>query len=99
MGGVLSSNNANNVVGSWSQVQFSDELPSRVRQGGTVMPSAMVVAAGGCSSDDNSDNTCAQQDSHVLNVNATRDISPDGCPAPRVGPGMLSYVASFSGFV
>ncbi|EJD01377.1 uncharacterized protein FOMMEDRAFT_21769 [Fomitiporia mediterranea MF3/22] len=84
--GVLTSNNANNVVGSWKQIQFSDSLPTRVRQGGTVMPSALVVAAGGCPSTSSTDNTCAQQDSHVLNVNATRDISPDGCPAPRVGP-------------
>ncbi|OCB87543.1 hypothetical protein A7U60_g5448 [Sanghuangporus baumii] len=95
--GVLSSNNVDDVVGSWTQVQFSDNLPSRVRQGGAVMPSAMVVAAGGCSSDDSSDNTCAQQDSHILNVNATRDISPDGCPAPRVGPVVVPNYNSASG--
>ena len=88
--GVLSANNAKDVVGSWTQVPFSDELPSRVRQGGVVMPSAFVVSAGGCPSADDSGSSCAQQDSHVLNVNATSDISPDGCPAPRVGPGGYS---------
>ncbi|KAH8118402.1 hypothetical protein DFH11DRAFT_1567220 [Phellopilus nigrolimitatus] len=95
--GVLSPNlAANNTFGSWTKIDFPDDLPTRVRQGGTVMPSARVIAADGCNSTESSDNLCAQQDSHVLNINTSTDISPGGCPAPRVGPVMVPNYNAFS---
>lgn len=84
--GVLSSNNVNATVGSWTQIDSSEKLPSRVRQGGVVMPSAYVTSAGGCSSD-TSGSSCASQDAFNVNVNASVESSFNGCPAPRVGPG------------
>lgn len=94
--GVLSANNADDVVGSWTQITFSEEIPSRVHQGGTVMPSAKVVAFGGCTSDDVGDYNCAQQDGFILDINATTDIVAAGCPAPRVGPVVVPNYNTFS---
>ena len=93
---VLAANNANNVEGSWTQITFSEEIPSRVLEGGAVMPSAKVVAIGGCSSNDAGDYSCAQQDAYVLNINATSDLNPEGCPAPRVGPVVVPNYNTFS---
>ena len=86
--GVLTANNVGDVVGSWTQVDNTEKLPTRVRQGGVIMPSAFVASAGGCSSADSGD-SCAQQDAFVVNVNDTVENSFEGCAAPRVGPGML----------
>lgn len=60
------------------------------------MPSGRVIAAGGCSSADFSDDLCAQQDSHVLNFESSTDISPPGCPAPRVGAVLSPNYNTFS---
>ncbi|KLO10239.1 hypothetical protein SCHPADRAFT_856821 [Schizopora paradoxa] len=94
--GVLSPNLANDVVGSWTQVQLPNDLPSKVRQGSAVFPSGVVAIAGGCSSNDFDDNLCAQQDAHVLNFDDNRDISPQNCPAPRVGPVVVPNYNTFS---
>lgn len=97
--GVLASNLNNNTVGSWTQVSMPKDLPSRVRQGAAVLPSARLVVAGGCDTSDFSDNLCAQQDSHVLHVDTSSDISPSGCPAPRVGPVVIpNYNQASSSF-
>lgn len=95
--GVLTPNNPNSVVASWSNVNINgDALPSKVRQGGVVMPSARVVAYGGCTQDDFTDNTCAQQDSYVLNLGSGDSIAPGGCPAPRVGPVLVPNYNRFA---
>lgn len=94
--GVQSPNIPDGVLGSWTKISFPSDLPSRVRQAGTVMPSARLVAAGGCGTADFSDDSCAQQDAHVLNIDATNDISPSGCPAPRVGPVLVPNYNTFS---
>ena len=89
--GVMSSNNVNDVVGSWTHMDTSTttDLPSRVRQGGVVMPSAFVTSVGGCSGNE-SGSSCAQQTSFTVNVNETVETTFNGCPAPRVGPGAIS---------
>lgn len=86
MAGVLSPNLPNNTIGSWTQIDVGDTLPTRVRQGGTVMPSAKIVAIGGCDTLDFTDNLCAQQDAHVISVSDDKDLSPPNCAAARVGP-------------
>ncbi|KAI5123405.1 hypothetical protein M0805_006111 [Coniferiporia weirii] len=97
LAGVLAPNvPANGTFGSWTQITFPDELPSRVRQAGTVMPSARVIATGGCSSNSSGD-SCAQQDSPILTISSETDISPSGCPAPRVGPVIVPNYNAFSG--
>lgn len=88
--GVLTSNNVNDTVGSWTQLESKSQLPSRVREGSTVMPSAQVVLSGGCDSNASGD-SCAQQDSHVISVGSS-SVSLDGCPAPRVGPGSFIFL-------
>lgn len=93
--GVLSPNLPNSSVGSWSPVQIPKDLPSKVRQGSAVFPSGIVAVAGGCSSNDFSDNVCAQQDAHIINFDANQDISPPNCPAPRVGPVVVPNYNTF----
>lgn len=98
LAGVLTPNNPNNTVASWSSVKINSiaPLPSKVRQGGVVMPSARVVAVGGCMTNDFVDNVCAEQDSYVLNIDSAESISPSGCPAPRVGPVLIPNYNRFA---
>ena len=91
MAGVLSPNLPNNTIGSWTQIDVGDTLPTRVRQGGTVMPSAKIVAIGGCDILDFTDNLCAQQDAHVISVSDDKDLSPPNCAAARVGPVLAPF--------
>ncbi|TDL29386.1 hypothetical protein BD410DRAFT_779784 [Rickenella mellea] len=87
--GVLTPNNPNNVVGSWQRMPSKGTLASKVREGGTVMPSTKIVAVGGCTNSAIHDNSCAQQDSYVMDITSTNSISPPGCPAARVGPALV----------
>lgn len=97
--GVLSPNLPNDTVGSWTKISVGDNLPSRVRQGGAVMPSAKVVAIGGCDALDFTDDLCAEQDATVISVNDSKDLSPPNCAAPRVGPALTpNYNTASSNF-
>lgn len=90
--GVLTSNNPTSVIGSWTKLDVDGTLPSAIRLGSAVMPSARVVMSGGCNSETDGD-SCAQQDSHVISIGSDSSsfISPAGCPAPRVGPGSFIF--------
>lgn len=96
--GVLSSNNLNQVDGSWTKVQTST-LPSAVNQASTVMASARVVVAGGCSTTDVDDDSCAGPDAFIINVGGS-SASPNPCPAPRFGgslvPNLNKATSSFN---
>lgn len=63
------------------------------------MPSAKVVAIGGCDALDFTDDLCAEQDATVISVNDSKDLSPPNCAAPRVGPALApNYNTASSNF-
>ncbi|OCH90982.1 hypothetical protein OBBRIDRAFT_792792 [Obba rivulosa] len=82
--GVLSSNNIDQTFGSWDQISFgSSNAPPKVGPSGTVV-SDEIIAIGGCSST-SANQTCAEQDSYIINISAETISNPSGCPAPRNG--------------
>lgn len=83
LSGTLSSNLPNSSFGSWDRVSIGS-FPGRVGEGGTVI-GQQVVAIGGCGTVQLSD-TCALQDSFVLDIERDLGISPGPCPVPRLGP-------------
>lgn len=94
MSGVLSSNLPNNVNGSWEHHTF-DNLPALCKQASTVV-GGQIVAVGGCNIAATSNDSCAQQNSYVLDTATNNGISPGSCAAPRFGGALARNYNSFS---
>lgn len=92
--GTLSSNLPGDSAGSWDHLSFST-LPPRVNQAGTVV-AQQIITAGGCNTTEVVGNSCARQDSFVMDTQRRVDISPDACPAPRLSPVVVPNTNTFS---
>lgn len=96
--GTLSANLPDQVVGSWERISVDRTLPTKVRQGGTII-SQQIISIGGCSTaleDSDEDSSCAQQDSYVVDLVSGSSISPGPCPAPRLDPVLVPNFNSYS---
>lgn len=91
--GTVSSNLPDDSYGSWDDLSIQT-LPSRLYQAGTVVSDKFVIA-GGCSSL-TTNISCAQQDTHVIDIQQQSSISPAPCPAPRYGPVIVPNLNLFS---
>ena len=94
LSGTLSSNMPNTSMGSWANISFGS-LPSKVNQASTMLYQQIVVA-GGCDTANISNNTCAQQDSFIIDTNTRVENSPNPCPAPRFGATLVPNLNTFS---
>lgn len=56
-----------------------------IDQAGTVIAQT-IVAAGGCNITSASNDSCALSSSYAINVDDLSELSPVGCPAPRLSP-------------
>lgn len=84
-------------MGSWEQLSVLDPLPPKLGQGSTVLFQQMV-SVGGCNTTSTIGNSCAGQDSYVINVAGRTNaaISPGACPAPRFSPALTQNLNAFS---
>ncbi|KAG1755705.1 hypothetical protein EDB19DRAFT_1924969 [Suillus lakei] len=83
--GALSSNLANNYTnGAW----MSTRLPQSFR------PTSSPVS--GCNTTNNSNESCAEGNSYVLEVESNMEINPPSCPAPRYGGSLAPNLNTFS---
>jgi hypothetical protein len=98
LSGTLSSNMPNTAGGSWVNISFGN-LPSRFGQAGAMLHQQLIVT-GGCDTATPSGNSCAQQDSYIIDTGMQTQISPSSCPAPRFGatlvPNFNAFSSSFS---
>ncbi|KAF9495666.1 hypothetical protein BDN71DRAFT_1447071 [Pleurotus eryngii] len=92
--GTLSSNLPDSVAASWQRVSITPSLSSQVNQGGTII-GHQIVAVGGCGTA-SSDRSCANRNSYIIDLTRSQVISPDGCPAPRLSPTVISNTNPFS---
>ena len=90
--GTLSSNNVNELIGSWEHISLS--APGALRTAALVDLAGTIVwqgeqqhiaAMGGCNATTSADASCAEGNSFVINVDASTSTSPPPCPAPRIG--------------
>jgi hypothetical protein len=93
LSGTLSSNLPNSASGSWDR-QTVGSFPARVGDGGTVV-GQQIVAVGGCGVAQTND-SCASQDSFVIDVARNSGISPAACPVPRTGPAVTPNYNPFA---
>ena len=94
LSGTLSSNLPNAATGSWVNISF-DHLPPTLGQASTMLHQQLIVA-GGCSTSSVSNDTCAQQDSYIIDTQLQKEMSPGPCPAPRMGGTLVSNLNAFS---
>ncbi|EGN93054.1 hypothetical protein SERLA73DRAFT_190207, partial [Serpula lacrymans var. lacrymans S7.3] len=93
--GTLSSNLANDLYGSWTS-QTVGNAPGKVDQAATVVYTS-VVSVGGCDTPNDSNESCAEPDSYVVDPGDNSEISPPACPAPRFGGTVVPNLSTFSG--
>jgi hypothetical protein len=84
----------NSSMGSWTNISMGN-LPGMVDQTGTVLQQQIIVA-GGCQIADVTNNSCAQQDSYVINTQMRSQTSPSPCPAPRLSASLVGNLNTFS---
>jgi len=94
LSGTLSSNLPNSSEGSWKHSPIGN-LPAVANQAGTVV-GRQIIAAGGCNTTSTSGNSCALQNSYVLNTGTNSTIAPGPCPAPRLGAALVQNLNGFS---
>ncbi|KAG1820199.1 uncharacterized protein BJ212DRAFT_1007998 [Suillus subaureus] len=93
--GTLSSNLATNYTnGAWSQ-QTVGSTGYSVNQASTVVQTSLISVSG-CNTTDNSNDSCAEGNSYVLEVGSNMEINPPSCPAPRYGGSLVPNLNSFS---
>jgi hypothetical protein len=93
--GTLSSNLAtNNTYGAWSQTTVGSTGYS-VNQASTVVQTTLISVSG-CNTTDNSNESCAEGSSYVLEVGSNMEIDPPSCPAPRYGGSLAPNLNPFS---
>lgn len=89
--GPLSSNNINDVYGTWEQISVTTTAlgsAAQVGLAGTAVYQGQeqhIVAVGGCNGTSVANDTCADGNSYVVNIDTKGSTSPPACPAPRVG--------------
>lgn len=88
--GFLSSNNIDDVVGSWEQLSVSGGGVANadlVGLAGAVVQHTdqYIVAVGGCNGTDTASDTCAEGNLFILDTDTGTATSPAACPAPRIG--------------
>ncbi|KAF9075845.1 hypothetical protein BDP27DRAFT_1314598 [Rhodocollybia butyracea] len=94
--GVLTSNNAQSVVGSWQQLTISNiNSISNQNMSGTMILDSVAIY-GGCNTTSASNSSCATQNTYVLNTDTLSSITPGPCPAPRFGAVMIPSLNSVS---
>ncbi|KAJ6539336.1 hypothetical protein B0H19DRAFT_1178497 [Mycena capillaripes] len=84
--GTLSSNLPNEAVGSWEQISLNNSVGT-LGQGGTVIWD-QIVSSGGCNGTEISD-SCAIQDTYVINADKGQSVAALKCPAPRLSPTVI----------
>jgi hypothetical protein len=94
LSGILSSNLPNSSMGSW-QYNPIGQLPALDNQAGTIV-GGQIVASGGCHTTLSSNDSCASQETYVLNAGTNMQISPGPCPAPRFGAALAQNFNGFS---
>ncbi|KAG2367392.1 hypothetical protein BDR07DRAFT_1351366 [Suillus spraguei] len=93
--GTLSSNLANNYTnGAWSNQTISSAGYS-VNQASTVVQTSLISVSG-CNTTSNSNESCAEGNSYILEVGSNMGISPPSCPAPRYGGSLAPNLNTFS---
>ncbi|KAF5388241.1 hypothetical protein D9615_000402 [Tricholomella constricta] len=91
--GTLSSNLPNDSQGSWDHLTIG-HLPSKFNESGTIVNHRLILT-GGCSSP-TTDDTCAEQDSYVIDTQRRSETSPAVCPAPRTNPVLVRNANQFT---
>ncbi|KAJ7180070.1 hypothetical protein C8R43DRAFT_1181384 [Mycena crocata] len=97
MSGTLSSNLPNDSVGTWERLPFGS-LPGKSGQGGGVL-SEKIVLSGGCNGTTASEDSCAVQDTYVINAGGSTNptsMAALNCPAPRLSPTVVPNGNKFS---
>ncbi|KAI0952201.1 hypothetical protein AcW1_004364 [Taiwanofungus camphoratus] len=99
--GTLSSNNLNDVYGSWEQIPMSgSSAPSKVGAAGAVVSQStdqIIAAIGGCTTSSASNASCAQADSYIINTQMDSVEALKPCPAPRFGATVVQNHNEFNG--
>ncbi|TCD70819.1 hypothetical protein EIP91_001509 [Steccherinum ochraceum] len=93
--GVLSSNVATGVFGSWQQIPLPDNLNGKTGIAGTVVQASLdnqqrVVALGGCTTSQEASTSCLDGKDYILNADARSDSVPPTCTAPRLLPAVAA---------
>jgi len=73
-------------------------LPEKIDQGGGVL-SEKIVLSGGCNGTSLSGDSCAVQETYVINAGSTSgatDMTALKCPAPRLSPTVIPNGNQFS---
>ncbi|KIK65282.1 hypothetical protein GYMLUDRAFT_193672 [Collybiopsis luxurians FD-317 M1] len=94
--GVLSSNNLHNVNGSWQEISIHNVDSSSTQGLSSTMVMDSVAIYGGCNITSTTNESCATQNAYVLNTDNQNSISPNPCPAPRLGAAMTQNLNSVS---
>jgi hypothetical protein len=93
--GTLSPNLAtNNTIGTWNSNTLGNAGYS-IHQASTVVQTS-IISVSGCNTTDNSNESCAEGNSYILNVGSNSETSPPACPAPRYGGALVQNVNPFS---
>ncbi|KAG2141689.1 uncharacterized protein EDB93DRAFT_1089266 [Suillus bovinus] len=93
--GTLSSNLAtNNTFGAWSN-QTVGSAGYSVNQASTVVQTSLISVSG-CNTTNNSNESCAEGESYILEVGSNVPITPPSCPVPRYGGCLAPNLNPFS---
>ncbi|KAH9965875.1 hypothetical protein BC827DRAFT_1315587 [Russula dissimulans] len=92
--GTLSSNLAQNLVGTWSKISAGNDTAVS-GEAGTIVK-RQLVAFSGCIDTSNPDPSCAQPYSYVTDAGTDDSASPAICAVPRIGAAMVANKNSFS---
>ena len=92
--GALSSNNIDDVVGTWSKKTAGNNT-AIAGEGGTIVKE-QLVAFGGCIGTPNATLSCAQQSSYVTDAGTGLSVTPDICAVPRIGAAVVANKNTFS---
>lgn len=93
--GTLSSNLATNSTnGAWSHKTVGNAGYS-INQASTVVQTNLISVSG-CNTTNNSNESCAEGNSYVLEVGSNIEINPPSCPAPRYGGSLAPNLNTFS---
>ncbi|KAG2156049.1 hypothetical protein DEU56DRAFT_845972 [Suillus clintonianus] len=95
--GTLSSNLANNYTnGAWSHQTVGTAGPGySVNQASTVVQTNLISVSG-CNTTNDSNDSCAQGLSYVLEVGSDMAFLPPSCPVPRYGGSLAPNMNPFS---
>ena len=94
--GTLSPNLATgNTNGSWSSQTPIGNAGYSINQASTVVQTT-IISVSGCNTTDDSNESCAEGNSYILNVGSDSEASIPACPVPRYGGTLVSNMNLFS---